>query len=71
MADLLTAMNDIAAYKGELCNMCRFYGFRPRPRNNGRFAGSFPLCQKGYDPAGPEDGCDDWQPRQHSDSEVA
>ena len=54
MADLLTVMHDIDAYRGKTCGECFFWKEKRGCRRP---------CAKGYVTGGPNDGCDDWQPK--------
>lgn len=53
MADILTVLHDIDRMRGRICRNCASWVSDPcGPRQ----------CCRGYQPAGAEDGCDEWQP---------
>jgi hypothetical protein len=58
IADFVSALHDIDAAKGRVCRDCA-QGWTIRAGY-----GDAQRCRKGYAPAGPGDGCDDWVVRQ-------
>lgn len=56
MLGLVGALHDIDAYRGRLCESCA--SWQSTPIGGGR------QCRRDHESAGPEDGCDDWQPLQ-------
>lgn len=61
MADLLTVLHDIDRMHGKTCGACRFWS-RPATWDQLR---NPDVCRRGHRPLDSNDGCDDWQPRQH------
>ncbi len=56
ISDLVSIMHQIDSIKGRCCGECQFYQAPPQ--------GGWLTCQKGYGPAGFDDGCDDWKQRE-------